>query len=100
MTEYSVISPFYQDQVNKMTVDSYMATNLRDEASVIISIFKSIKNLSLGALCFFSVDLILRNGGNFKVQFVSKKLKLTYAHYNFCIKTLLSKLVISFIIKK
>ena len=49
---------------------------------------------------FFSVDLILRNGGNFKVQFVSKKLKLTYAHYNFCIKTLLSKLVISFIIKK
>ena len=53
MTEYSVIFPFYQDQVNKMTVDSYMATNLRDEASVIISIFKSNKNLSLGALCFF-----------------------------------------------
>ena len=78
-----------------------MATNLRDEPSVIISIFESNKNLSLGALCFFfSVDLILRNGGNFKVQFVSKKLKLTYAHYNFCIKTLLSKLVISFIIKK
>ena len=37
MTEYSVIfRPFY-DQVEKITFDSYMATKLRDEPSVIVS---------------------------------------------------------------
>lgn len=76
MTEYSVISSIFNDQVKtKMTVDSHIATNLRDEASLIltlvyISIWVCVAYVS--KFCALNFAKLM----NFKVQIVSKSPKL------------------------